>query len=164
MTKRIEYERIMRKATLGAISELLSDVAREGLPGDHHFFITFDMRHPNVEISDTLRQKYPEEMTIVLQNWFEGLSIQEDHFTVTLNFSNKLEPMKIPFGALQSFVDPSVEFVIRLQDKIDDDRTTSLETLSKDKEENQIFENDGTSGEIVNIESFRKPKSLKDEH
>lgn len=163
MVKRIEYEKIMRKATLSAISDLLSDVAREGLPGDHHFFITFDTRHPKVEISDTLRQKYSEEMTIVLQHWFQGLSIQEDHFTVTLNFSNKLEPMKIPFGALRSFVDPSVEFVIRLQDKIADESTTSPGSLSKDDDENQTFGNESTSGEILNIENFRKSKSLKDE-
>ena len=71
--------------------------------------------------------------------------------------------MKIPFGALRSFVDPSVEFVIRLQDKIADESTTSPGSLSKDDDENQTFGNESTSGEILNIENFRKSKSLKDE-
>ena len=162
MTKRIEYGKIMRKATIDAIRKLLSDVACHGLPGDHHFFITFDMNHPSLEISNGLREKYPEEMTIVLQHWFKDLSIKDEYFTVTLNFSNQLEPMKIPFDALKSFVDPSVEFILRFQNEDVDDTSPTQVFLSKKDEKDSVVKNEASSGEIVNLESFRKPKSRKD--
>ena len=104
----LDYGGMMHRAMQGLIAEVLRQVARDGLPGEHHFFITFDTRDDGVEMADWLRERYPEEMTIVIQHWFDNLTIQPDHFTITLNFGNQPEPLKIPFDALRTFVDPSV--------------------------------------------------------
>ena len=88
-------------------------MARDGLPGKHHFFITFDTGHPGVDMSASLRERYPKEMTIVMQDWFTDLAVMKDRFTVTLNFGNVPEPIVIPFEAIKTFVDPSVEFGLR---------------------------------------------------
>ena len=91
MTKSIDYGTLMHQAMRTLIMEVLRGVEREGLPGDHHFFITFDTRHPGVEMADWLQERYPEEMTVVMQHWFDNLSVNEQGFAVTLNFG---EPMR----------------------------------------------------------------------
>jgi uncharacterized protein len=113
MPKGIDYGRLMHKALRQLISEVLAQVARTGLPGDHHFYITFDTRHPGVDMAPSLKARYPEEMTIVMQDWFADLAVMKDRFTVTLNFGNVPEPIVIPFDAIKTFVDPSVEFGLR---------------------------------------------------
>ena len=100
----------MHKALRQVMAEVLTQVARDGLPGKHHFFITFDTTHPGVDMDGGLRARYPKEMTIVLQEWFEDLAVMKDRFTVTLNFGNVPEPIVVPFDAIKTFVDPSVEF------------------------------------------------------
>ena len=94
---------------------ILLDVADNGLPGDHHFFITFDTGHPDVEIADWLSDRYPGEMTVVMQHWFDNLEVAEDGFAVTLNFGDAPERLYIPFDAILTFVDPSVEFGLRFE-------------------------------------------------
>jgi len=111
----IAYGRLMHHAMRGLIQTVLRDVARDGLPGEHHFFITFDTRAEGVDIADWLRDRYPEEMTIVIQNWFDGLSVDDDGFSITLNFGDSPEPLRIPFDAILTFVDPSVEFGLRFE-------------------------------------------------
>ncbi|MGB3406928.1 MAG: ClpXP protease specificity-enhancing factor SspB [Jannaschia sp.] len=113
----IDYGSLMHDAMRGLIARLLRDVARDGLPGEHHFFISFDTRHPDVDIADWLRERYPEDMTIVLQHWFDGLEVTENGFSVTLNFGDSPEPLVIPFDALRTFVDPSVEFGLRFEER-----------------------------------------------
>ena len=115
MARSIDYGTLMHRAMRGLIQTVLSDVAQHGLPGAHHFFITFDTTHPGVEIADWLRDRYPTEMTVVLQHWFENLEVEEDLFRVTLNFGNQPEPMVIPIDAVRTFVDPSVEFGLRFE-------------------------------------------------
>jgi len=83
--------------------------------------ITFDMTHPGVDVADWMREQYPEEMTIVMQHWFDNLAVMDDRFTVTLNFNNTAEPMVIPLAALKSFVDPSVEFALGFELAAPDD-------------------------------------------
>ena len=95
------------------MAEVLSQVAREGLPGKHHFFITFDTTHPGVDMAASLKARYPKEMTIVLQEWFADLAVMKDRFSVTLNFGDVPEPIVVPFEAVKTFVDPSVEFGLR---------------------------------------------------
>ncbi len=113
MPKGINYGQLMHKAFRQAIAEVLTQVAREGLPGQHHFFITFDTRHPGVDMSPTLRARYPEDMTIVMQNWFENLAVMKDRFSVTLSFGGVAEAIVVPFEAIKTFVDPSVEFGLK---------------------------------------------------
>ena len=113
MAKGINYGQLTQKAFRQVIAEVLAQVARDGLPGKHHFFITFDTTHPGVDMAANLRARYPKEMTIVLQEWFADLAVMKDRFTVTLNFGDVPEPIVVPFEAIKTFVDPSVEYGLR---------------------------------------------------
>ena len=115
MTRSIDYGNRMHRAMRGLIQEVLADVGANGLPGKHHFFITFDTQHPDVEIADWLSDRYPGEMTIVLQHWFADLEAGDEGFSVTLNFGDNPEPLYIPYDAIKTFVDPSVEFGLRFE-------------------------------------------------
>ena len=117
MTKAINYRQLTLKAFRHLMAEVLSQVARDGLPGKHHFLITFDTTHPGVDMAATLKARYPVEMMIVLQEWFEDLAVMKDRFTVTLNFGNVPEPIVVPFEAVKTFVDPSVNFGLRFDAK-----------------------------------------------
>ena len=88
MSQDIDYGTLMHTAMRGLIKTVLTDVSKNGLPGAHHFFITFDTRQDGVELADWLRQRYPDEMTIVMQHWFENLEVGEDGFAITLNFGD----------------------------------------------------------------------------
>jgi len=105
----------MHAAMRNLIQEVLQLVSDDGLPGEHHFFITFDTTHPGVLLSDWLHERYPEEMTIVLQHWFDNLTVAEDGFSVTLNFGDQPETLHVPLDAIHTFVDPSVEFGLRFE-------------------------------------------------
>lgn len=118
MSEHIDYGNLMHAAMRRLIAQVLRDVAKTGLPGDHHFFITFDTRHPEVEMADWLRERYPEDMTIVVQHWFENLEVTDSEFSITLNFGDNPEPLVVPLDALRTFVDPSVEFGLRFETQI----------------------------------------------
>ncbi len=133
MPDTIEYGNLMHRAMRGLIQEVLEDVARDGLPGEHHFFITFDTLHPDVEIADWLSDRYPEEMTIVMQHWFENLNVTDEGFSVTLNFGDNPEPLYIPFDAIRTFVDPSVEFGLRFESQDEDDDGDEAEVVEIDE-------------------------------
>jgi uncharacterized protein len=156
MARSIDYGNLMHRAMRGLIQTVLEDVSDHGLPGNHHFFITFDTNHPDVAIADWLRARYPEEMTIVIQHWFENLNVTDDGFTITLNFGNAPEPMVIPFDAVRTFVDPSVEFGLRFEthdESSDDD--------DDDSDEDAAVGEDGPdtsrpAAEIVSLDKFRK--------
>ena len=102
MARGIDYGGMMHRAMQRLIADVLQAVATEGLPGDHHFFITFDTRDSQVEMADWLRERYPEEMTIVIQHWFENLEVTDEGFRITLNFGNSPEPLYVPFDALRT--------------------------------------------------------------
>lgn len=121
MSAGIDYGVMMHRAMQGLIADVLQGVAEHGLPGAHHFFITFDTRAEGVEMAEWLRERYPEEMTIVIQHWFEDLRVTPDGFAITLNFGNSPEPLAIPFDAVRTFVDPSVEFGLRFELPEDED-------------------------------------------
>ncbi len=153
MSNEINYGQMMQKAMQGLLKSILERVAKEGLPGDHHFFITFDTRHPGVDMADWLKKEYPEEITIVMQEWFDGLAVMADRFTVTLNFNDTPEPMVIPFDAIRTFVDPSVEFGLRFdaQPNVDD-----FEELP-DFDDGDEGEEPHKDAEVVSLDAFRKP-------
>ncbi|ARC36065.1 hypothetical protein A6J80_06450 [Paracoccus yeei] len=156
MARGIDYGGMMHRAMQRLIADVLDAVAREGLPGDHHFFITFDTRDPDVEMADWLRERYPEEMTIVIQHWFDSLEVRPEGFAITLNFGDSPEPLYIPFDALRTFVDPSVEFGLRFETQVEDD---------EDEDEDEDDASDGGEGaedapkgggEVVSLDKWRK--------
>ena len=152
MTRSIDYGNLMHRAMRGLIQSVLADVARNGLPGAHHFFITFDTTHPGVAIADWLRSRYPAEMTVVIQHWFENLEVTDEGFSVTLNFGNQPEPLVIPFDAVRTFVDPSVEFGLRFEtrDEEDDDEDDSDDGDDGDDDPPP------QDAQIVRLDRFRK--------
>ncbi len=105
-----DYQEIVQKAFLNVVKDILCDVSQNGLPNPHHFYITFSTKHPGVKIPSFLKEKYPEEMTIVLQHQFQNLIVEQDYVEVDLSFSGQMTTLHIPFAALVSFVDPSVQF------------------------------------------------------
>jgi uncharacterized protein len=109
----IRYDILAQEALRGMMRRVLIDAAKKGLPGEHHFFISFDTRAPGVRMSDRLRAQHPEEMTIVLQHQFWDLTIAEHAFEVGLSFNGVPERLLIPFDAIKEFVDPSVQFALK---------------------------------------------------
>lgn len=149
MARSIDYGNLMHRAMRGLIQTVLRDVAAQGLPGAHHFFITFDTTVEGVEMAAWLRNRYPGEMTIVIQHWFDNLTVSDEGFTITLNFGDSPEPMVIPFDAVRTFVDPSVEFGLRFETHENDD-----------EDEGEDPDDDPPSppqdAQIVRLDKFRK--------
>ena len=106
----LEYPKLVEQAMRGVVRSALSVAAQHGLPGLHHFYITFRTRDPGVVIADRLLAQYPDEMTIVLENQFWDLRVEDDRFSITLSFNKAPENLTIPFDAVTAFVDPSVKF------------------------------------------------------
>ena len=111
----IRYDLLTQEALRGVLRTVLSDAAKNGLPGDHHFFVTFDTCAEGVRLSQRMRAQYPKEMTIVLQHQFWDLSISDDSFEVGLSFGGVPERLSIPFAAVKGFFDPSVEFGLQFE-------------------------------------------------
>ncbi|MEN8837983.1 MAG: ClpXP protease specificity-enhancing factor SspB [Celeribacter marinus] len=171
MAKSIDYGNLMHDAMRGLIRKVLDGIKANGLPGDHHFFITFDTMHPDVELADWLSDRYPEEMTVVIQHWFDNLDVTDDGFSITLNFGDNPEPLYIPYDSIRTFVDPSVEFGLRFEtqevdaDEMDEDdealrptapqadvstlKTTNADATDKGPKPSK-------AAEIVSLDKFRK--------
>lgn len=149
MNKTIDYGARIIEATRMMLKNLLAEVARDGLPGGHYFLIKFDTTHPKVEIAKYLKANHPNEMTIVIQNWFENMAATSETLEITLNFANKKEPLVIPWQAITSFFDPSVDFALQFDQAEYDEQPT----------ENQIdiaTEENPTPAEVVQLDQFRK--------
>jgi hypothetical protein len=114
-TDHIRYDVLARDALRGVLRQVLNDAAAHGLPGDHHFFITFLSRAEGVKLSPRLLAQYPEEMTIILQHQFWDLVVSEDKFEVGLSFGGVPERLAVPFNAIKSFFDPSVQFGLQFE-------------------------------------------------
>ncbi len=152
MSQDIDYGNLMHTAMRGLIKTVLTGVSETGLPGAHHFFITFDTREDGVDIADWLRDRYPEEMTIVMQHWFENLEVGENGFAITLNFGDAPEPLYIPYTAIKTFVDPSVEFGLRFEGPEDDDAEEDFVEEAIEVEEPEVHHD----ADVVSLDSFRK--------
>ncbi len=157
MTDTIDYGKMMHNAMRGLMADLLRKIAKDGLPGEHHFFICFDTNHPGVDIADWLKERYEDEMTIVIQHWFDNLTVLEDRFSITLNFNNAPEPLVIPYDAIKTFVDPSVEFGLRFEE----DDETYLEEVPESpmitiEDDEELEDEPKKEAEVVSLDSFRK--------
>ncbi|WP_085893610.1 SspB family protein [Roseovarius litorisediminis] len=153
MSRSIDYGNLMHRAMRGLIQEVLADVRDNGLPGAHHFFITFDTTHPDARLADWLKERYPSEMTVVMQHWFDNLEVTDDGFSVTLNFGDSPETLYVPYDSIQTFVDPSVEFGLRFETQEDDD---AEENDPSSETEDSTEENNKPDADVVSLDSFRK--------
>jgi hypothetical protein len=111
----IRYDLLAQEALRGVLRTVLADAAKNGLPGEHHFFVTFDTGHEGVRLSQRMRAQYPQEMTIVLQHQFWDLTVSDDAFEVGLSFGGVPERLAVPFAAVKGFFDPSVEFGLQFE-------------------------------------------------
>jgi hypothetical protein len=116
MADQIRYDLLTQEALRGVVRNVLSDTAKKGLPGDHHFYISFDTRADGVHLSDRLRAQYPEEMTIILQHQFWDLKVGEEEFEIGLSFGGIPERLTVPFDAINGFFDPSVQFGLQFEE------------------------------------------------
>jgi hypothetical protein len=116
MADQIRYDLLTQQALRGVVRSVLTDTAKKGLPGDHHFYISFDTGADGVRMSERLRGQYPEEMTIILQHQFWDLKVNEDEFEVGLSFGGVPERLTVPFEAINGFFDPSVQFGLQFEE------------------------------------------------
>jgi hypothetical protein len=128
----IDYESMVQNSLRGVVQNILRDAAKDGLPGAHHFYISFDTNYPGVEMPEYLREQYPEEITIVLQYEFWDLEIEDTQFFITLCFNDIHERLVVPFEAIISFVDPSVKFGLQFSPSIHDDEDEEPLELKKE--------------------------------
>jgi|TARA_B110000908_G_scaffold169152_1_gene225655 hypothetical protein len=167
MSQTIDYGNLMHDAMRGLIKKVLKDVQANGLPGSHHFFITFDTTHPDAELADWLSDRYPDEMTVVMQHWYDKLEVGDDGFGIRLNFGDAPEPLFVPYDAIKTFVDPSVEFGLRFEaqededsaeDQVEDDGPSDDEPvhLPDPKPSKDSVEDTTKEAEVVSLDSFRK--------
>ncbi len=163
----INYELLVEDSLRTVVRSALALVAHEGLPGDAHFYISFKTNHPDVDISDSLRDAHKDEMTIVLQHQFWDLTVTEQGFSVGLSFSGIQHNLKIPFAAITHFTDPSVGFGLQFSSAEDEqpahssepEAPTSTLDIAKPAKEQADPKPDGESqdsAKIVSLDHFRK--------
>lgn len=154
------YDKMVEKALRGVVQQALQEVVDDGVIDDHHFYITFFTDHPGVKVPNYLKERYPGEMTIVLQHQFYDLEVNDERFTVMLSFNNVPERLTIPLAAITIFADPSVNFALQFQPLTEDDDEDEIhfeaEELDVDKDDKEK-----KKGEVISLDSFRK-KDKKD--
>lgn len=151
----IDYQQLAREALRDVVRRVLARTAEEGLPGEHHFYLTFDTHHPGVDVSESIRNVYPKEMTIVLQHQFWDLVVDEEGFAVTLRFGGAKQRVFVPFAALKTFVDPAAEFGLNLElvdEQAGEEDPQTEDTVALEEEE---LDTSG-GGDVVSIDRFRK--------
>jgi hypothetical protein len=154
MADEIDYGNLMHNAMRSLIQDVLTEVKNNGLPGEHHFFITFDTNHTGVEMASWLKDRYPTEITVVMQHWYDDLEVNDDGFSVTLNFGDTPEHLVIPYEAILTFVDPSVEFGLRFETNEEDEDTDEQKpTVSKESNKDDTKKE---TGQVVSLDNFRK--------
>ena len=155
----LRYDRMVEQALRGVVREALAVAASKGLPGAHHFYITFRTRAAGVAVPDYLAERYPDEMTIVLEHQFYDLEVTEEGFSVTLSFQNKPEHLSVPFAAISAFADPSVKFGLQFQTASDETQAPAPGAIIPTVPESASGKSkpaEAKSGEVVALDSFRK--------
>jgi len=155
----IRYDVLAQEALRGLVKKVITEVAQTGLPGDHHFFITFDTRHPGARLSTRLREDYPTEMTIVLQHQFWDLAVTDSAFEIGLSFKGVPEKLHVPFHALRSFVDPHAKFALKFDVSAE---SPAAETEASEAADAAVGATPaptaeaGGSAQVVSLDTFRK--------
>ncbi|HOO50092.1 MAG TPA: ClpXP protease specificity-enhancing factor SspB [Alphaproteobacteria bacterium] len=160
----LRYDKMVESALRGVVRQAISEVQQQGLPGDHHFYITFMTDYPGVKIPDNLRERYPGEMTIVLQYQFKNLKVDENSVGVTLSFNNIEENLEIPLSAITIFADPSVNFALQFQPLGDmmeqEDEALAALAMDDDGDDDPSGpkgkKSKGETGEVISLDQFRK--------
>jgi uncharacterized protein len=152
----IRYDILAQEALRGVVRKVLSEVAKTGLPGEHHFFISFVTRAPGVRISQRLLEQYDKEMTIVLQNQFWDLKVGETAFEVGLSFDGQREMLSVPFAAIKGFFDPSVQFGLQFDVERANVPAASPEPATEEENPEAPAESAATAEKVVSLDSFRK--------
>lgn len=151
---------MVEQALRGVVRQSIEDVMENGLHGDHHFYITFLTDYPGVKIPDYLHERYPGEMTIVLQYQFSDLGIKNETLHVTLSFNNIPENLEVPLGSISIFADPSVNFALQFQPMDDEISEEDIAALLSDDDDFDPDDSGGDSGgktgEVVSLDKFRK--------
>lgn len=164
----LRYDKMVESALRGVVRQAVKEVQTRGLPGEHHFYITFMTDYPGVQIPGYLSERYPGEMTIVLQYQFENLTVDETTMGVTLRFNDQPEHLVVPLAAITIFADPSVNFALQFQplsemadndsadlsqfgDEPDDDGSSP-----KGKGKSKAKSDAGSTGEVISLDKFRK--------
>lgn len=171
MWEKIDYQVYIDRAMRSMVGRLLAKVAEEGLPGEHHFVLSFRTDADQVELSPSLRAQYPEEITIVLQHQFWELEVDDEMFAVTLKFGGHPERLCVPFSALTAFVDPAAQFGMRFESEAeiqaDRDRPDSRapspsegavaqSSKASAKRTSDRSSSPGSEASVVNMEDFRR--------
>lgn len=164
-TDLIRYDVLARDALRGVLRQVLKDAAEQGLPGEHHFYITFLSTAEGVKISPRLLSQYPTEMTVILQHQFWDLIVTDDRFEVGLSFNGIPERLVVPFSSIKSFFDPSVQFGLQFEPSEESAEATApaaepLATvgaaLSEDVATDDTSSKSGEGAEVVRLDRFRK--------
>lgn len=157
-TTELDYAWLTQNAMRGVVRDVLNITAEIGdLPGEHHFYIEFETEHRGVQIAERLRTQYPERMTIVLQHQFDDLIVEEEGFTVTLQFKGIPERLVIPFASITQFADPSANFVLQFQsvDLLDEGEEAPDEGPEDDPTPPESSPPTG-GADVVSLDRFRK--------
>ena len=153
MADEIDYGNLMHNAMRSLIQDVLTEVKNNGLPGEHHFFISFDTILTGVELASGLIDRYPQEINVVMLHWYDDLEVKDDGFSVTLNFGDTPEHLVIPYEAILTIVDPSVEFGLfetnEEEDEIDEQKPADSEESNKNETKKE-------TGQVVSLDNFRK--------
>jgi len=152
----IHYPTLIDQAMRGVVRDVLKRVLSTGLPGDHHFYISFSTTYPGVRISEQLKSRYPKEITIVLQHQFWDFRVEDQSFNVTLSFAGVPEKLTVPYAALTAFADPTVKFGLQFQQSELSEVETIGNTIPQDPVSLLPVADDEGSAEIISLDSFRK--------
>ena len=169
----MRYDLLVQQAMQNVVKKVVSDIAEVGhLPGDHHFYITFDTMHPKTGISDKLKEQYPEQMTIVLQHQFWDLKVTDEVIEVSLSFDQIQEQLVIPLEGLKGFYDPSVNFGLQFETMAQSDQDNISETATalqanaivsseisdedSDNEEGMAEQEEASAPKVISLDQFRK--------
>lgn len=155
----LRYDQLIEDALRGVVRQVLAEVAEDGLPGNHHFYITFRTDHPGVEMSDRLQAQHPQDMTIVIQHQYWGLEVEDELFRITLSFNRMQERLVIPFAAVTGFADPSVQFGLQFQPTEEGIPTVAPLAAPERPAETPVGgaeKQDDERGQVVALDKFRK--------